>query len=287
MTDNELEKLVSDLREVGPREFASWNAAAFEYYVKHALVRLSQHIKWRDKKVADNETLANFVRLVYQGCGAGWLLPQGQDSLAPTYLAHCLLQLIPYRLAEIDRKQRGEVLRNIWNLGEGLAQQPQWLNQYAIARSPWSTDIAALEQHLETILAPVLTPLAPATWQGGYSLKVLDVHRSYPEFVPGEMYLAAPAVLCVKNRINTENTIAVLLERAGSSDVLGTVPALPRYSELFARPQIAVSATEIRVNGQVAAQAMISAPAETLCISSGFIAVTAEDSQRLWLLEAK
>jgi hypothetical protein len=279
-------KLAEELRQRGRRQFGVWNDAAFDAYLAGPAQTLQAILQWEDKQDPDRASVANFLELVYEGVGAGWL-GTIEDGLPPTtFLAHCLATVVPNRLRNVPRPRRSEVLRNVWNLGEGLAREPQWLNQYAITRTGWSADLCKLDQHLADILTPVVSPQPAATWQGRLQLQVLNLRELDDAFVPGRMYLASPAVLCVENRMPPKNTLAVLLQKGGTSTALGSVGPLPEYVETFAPPSIDATVDAITINGRSIEAPLIAAPRQTLCIAAGFLVVSADDSQRLWLVES-
>lgn len=278
--------LLRQLREQGPRQFASWNEDAFECYIDGALENLANRLKWSDKENPDVDTIENFLRLVFEGVGAGWIGPLQDHVSAPTFLAHCLWTVVPYQLGKVPREKRAEVLRRVWNLGEGLAHEPLWLNQYVITRTDWSTDLETIDQHLAMILQPVVAPLPPADWTGKFQLHILNLRQQADSFVPGRMYLASPAVLCIEDRVNSMESLAILLQKSGKSEVLGTVGRLPDYVETFDAPSIQAMPDEISINGQKVAAPLIASPRQTVCVASGFVIVSADDSQRLWLVEA-
>jgi hypothetical protein len=281
-----LEDIAAELREQGAQRFANWNQAAFDSYIDGPASTLAQMLEWRDKGKPDVNTLANYCRLAFEGVGAGWLRVIQHELPPPTFLAHCLATLVPHGLGEIPRAKRSEVLQKLWNLGEGLAREPQWLNQYAITRTNWSTKLQKLDQHLADALAPVLSPLPPATWSGRYDLHVLNLREHAEAFVPGRLYLAAPAVLCIENRLDPLDTLAMLLQKRGQSQILGTVGRLPEHQESFDAPQIETTADAVIINGTPVAAPLITSPRQTVCIAGGFVVVSADDSQRLWLVEA-
>ena len=281
----DIQQLAHQLRERGRRQFGGWNDAAFDSYVVGPVDDLATNLASQDKTKSDATSLANFLQLVYEGVGAGWLGPVEPEVSPPTFLAHCLAMVIPHQLRNIPRQERSEVLRRVWNLGEGLAREPQWLNQYAIARTGWSIDPRELDKHLASILGPVLSPLPPATWRGKFELQVLNLREWNEAFTPGRMYLVSPAVLCVEGRVGGD-TLALLLQKGGKSEVFGSVGRLPEHLESFSPPPIQVQADSIQINGQDVATPLISAPRQTLCVASGFVVASADDSQRLWLVES-
>lgn len=282
----DLTKRAEELRRLGQRRFATWNDAAFDWFLERPVQALVDNLSWLDEKPPDDVTLENFLQLVCEGIGTGWLRPIQPDGTSHTFLAYSLTALVPYQLGRVARNERGEALRRVWNLGEGLAREPQWLNQYAIARTEWGSEIGTLDRHLAEILAPVLSPQPAATWRGTQQLHILNLRESRDEFVPGRMYLASPAVLCVEDRMTAGETIAILLQKPGKSEILGPVTRLPEYAESFSQPSIRTEADSIAINGQSVAAPLLSSPRQAVCVSSGFVVVSADDSQRLWLVES-
>lgn len=281
-----LEQLIASLKQSGPRQFAAWNADAFECYLDGPLSNLRSQLQWRDKKTPHPESLANFVRLIHESVGAGWLSPRDEATPSTLFLEHLLWTVLPHQLGNVPAKSRADVISRVWNLAEGLAHEPLWLNQYVIARTDWSTDLATLDQKLIEILAPVLSPMSPSNWTGTFQVQVLKLREHLDEFLPGRMFLAAPSLLCVENRLDPAITLAVLLQKEGRSEVLGQVGKLPEYFESLSAPDVVVSADAITINGSPVAAPLIAAHRQTLCVSSGFVAVIADDSQRVWLVEA-
>lgn len=278
------QKLVAELSQRGVAEFANWNQHSFDSFVQGPAKSLVQYLSWSDKDDPDPQTHDNYLRLVFQGVGAGWLADCRVET-PPTFLHFCLAQLVVYGIRQVKKPQRSQVLQNVWNLGEGLAREPQWLNQFAIARTDWSVDLESLAEHLATTLAPVLSPLPPAHWNGEATLQILDLREHSEAFVPGRMYLASPALLCIEDRLDSHETLGVLLQK-GACEVIGSVGRLPTHVESFDQPAILTTTDEIVLNDQTIAAPRLGVAEQTLCVASGFVAICVEDSQRLWLLEA-
>ena len=272
-----IEKLADELRKEGPQRFSNWNHEAFDSYVEGPLSNM--------KRSLDRKTLANYLRIVYEGVGAGSLRTISWETPSTTFLAHCLTRLVPYQTANVPVEKRSDLLRDVWNLGEGMAQEPPWLNQYAITQTDWSTEITRLPEHLETILQPVLSQPENAAWNGKYNLVLINLREVSDCFLSGRMFLASPTVLCIENDLDTGETIGILLRRGQENKVLGTVGKLPEHVESFTPPTIELTSDAIVINGTSVAAPLISSPNRSLCAATGFVAVSAEDSQRLWLVE--
>lgn len=277
--------LANELRTQGPLQFSNWDSEAFDSYLQGPLANLKQSLEIVDQKQRDHSTLENFTRIVYQGVGAGWLKTIHWERPAPTFLAHCLSRVVPYQLRHIEIAKRADALSIVWNLGEGMAHEAPWLNQYAISQTPSSTSIDTLQQHLEAVLEPVLTQPETVAWSGSYHLNVIHLREISDGFLPGRLFLASPAVLCIENELDDDETIGILLRRPQQYKVLGNVGRLPEHIESFAPPSVELLADAIKINETSVAAELLSSPFRSLATATGFVAVSAEDSQRLWLVE--
>ena len=278
--------LIPQLREQGPRRVAKWTEDAFDGFLAGPVANLLRSLKWSDKDLPDPHVVPNYIRMVYEGVGAGWLGIPDYNIPATTFLGHCLQMLVPSAIGNVPLMRRSQVLQQVWNLGEGLAKEPKWLNQYAITQTDWSVDIQKLEVHLAKILAPVLSPVQPSTWSGKLQLSIINLRQKSESFVPGHLYLACPALLCIADRIDPQQNLAILLRKHGKSELLGAVGRLPEYTETFDSPKVAANSDDITINSQRIDAPLLSAPQQVLCVEAGFVAVTAVDSQRLWLVDA-
>lgn len=285
--DPEVSQLIEHLGSTGPRQFSIWDSVAWESYVERPFASLCHSLEYRDQDKADTLSLSNYLQMVYQGVGHGWLTVVDDTIPAPNFLAYALQRLIPYQLMDYPRPERSALLLRVWNLAEGLVHEPLWLNRYAVARTSVYENLGRLDTHLKQILAPVLSPSPPADWNTDFRLRVIDFKEVESEFVPGDLYLAAPAVLCVQNRIRPTEVLALLLQKPSQASVLGAVGNLPRYVERFQAPDIRTGADSITINGKQVPTPLIQFPRDHLCVASGFVAVSAEDSQRMWLVETR
>ena len=282
----QIDELIEKLRVQGARQFAAWNSEAFNNYLDGPVQNLTMQLEWREKNDVDVDSIKNLVRMIYEGVGMGWLIPHGEGQPPATFLAHVLWNLVPHQLGQVAPKNRGIVLSRIWNLAEGLAREPQWMNQFVISRTDWSTDITKLESILTSILTPVLTPLPAARWDQPLGLHVIDLHKSQEGFLPGHMGLAAPAILSIEDRCRPGLFLAIWLKKGKNSEVLGLVRQLPEYHESYDPPKIDASEDAVNVNGIKIETPLLMTPHQVLCVSSGFVVISSEDSQRLWLVEA-
>ena len=281
-----IQKLIAEMQSDGPQKFSQWNAETFDSFIEGPLKDVIQRMEWKDKKTPDWNSTENFLRLIYEGVGLGILHHVEHDAPASNFLSFYISHYVPYQLTQLDRADRTEFLQLVWNIGEGMAKEPQWLNQFVIAKTDWSVEGHNLADHITKILEPVLSPPAPATWEGTPQLHQLELKRWLPGFLPGRMYLCSPNVLCIEDRINPPETLGVFLQKGKEPEILGSIGKLPEYVESFDQPSIRANPNSILVNQREVEAKWIQHPREPFCMQSGFVAVTADDSQKLWLVEA-
>jgi hypothetical protein len=136
------------------------------------------------------------------------------------------------------------------------------------------------------VLEPVLEPSAPASWGGPFGLVVLDTRAAHDPFLPGEMHLAAPAVLCVRDRRNPDVHLNILLRHGAGSRVLGLSPPLGEYPEEVHAPEVRFSDGRVRIGKHRVDVPLLGKPYRVATAGSGFVVASAADSQRLWIVES-
>jgi hypothetical protein len=279
----DLNPTLDALRQEGPRRFAHWDADLFEALVRGPAAKLATEVADAPDRTA---ILQAYLRLLQEGVGTGCVRQAGRGPLGwTTFLECCLVEVIPGSLTAVSAPKRLEFLVKVWNLGEGLRREPEWVDRYVSACAPsWERGEPA-EDFLARTLEPVLTPPRAAKWQGPFRVQVLDLRPLHDEFLPGLMRLAAPSVLCVADRRLAGVQIGVLLRPGGKSQALGVLPGLGRYAENLPTPKIATGDRELTVSGQTVALPALRRAQGQLVSGAGFVALSAKDSQRLWIVE--
>ena len=105
------------------------------------------------------------------------------------------------------------------------------------------------------------------------------------DFLPGEMHLAAPRVVCVADRRDPDHRLGLLLGHGGQSRWLGPVPAMAPYDEDGPKPAAKVSGGEARVGSHQVDLPLLGEAHRVASARAGFVVVSAVDSQRLWIVE--
>lgn len=276
------EQTVAAIAHEGPRKYARWDADHFQQLAAGPAQALWCSIKESSQAEA---ILAAYLRLLEEGIGGGYLKrTNGAAAPWPNFLTFCLVKLVPGGLAQAPAKQRLPLLAKIWNLGEGLLREPAWVDRYVTASAANLQAVEKVENFLVQTLEPALAPARPAQWRGPFALCILDGRAADDDFLPGRMHLAAPAVLCIHDRRRPEVHLAVFLQAQQRSRFLGLTPCLGDFASQ--EPPVHLAAHELAVGGQKVGLPFLRCVHTHVAASTGFVAVSAVDSQRLWIVES-
>jgi hypothetical protein len=203
-------------------------------------------------------------------------------------LARCLLDVVPRWLPTCAADRRLGVLAQVWNLGDGLLRQPPWMARIANALLPDVEDLEHLGQALAEKLEPLLSPPRSSSFAGPFALQMLDLREVDDEFLPGVMHAAAPAVICVHDRVRPGRYGAVALALRGGCRTLGTTPCLSDDLAPETRDpiEVQIGRGRARILGRDVELAAVEVEHAHLALASGFVVVSAVDSQRLWIVES-
>jgi hypothetical protein len=279
----ELDPLLAELRREGPRRFAGWDAGLFDAVVTGPAAALADALLGQPDA---GPATAGYLRLAQQAVGAGRLRRADGAGGWAGFLERCLVEIVPALLPHAAAADRLPLLVKVWNLGEGLAREPVWLDRYVCACCGGLGDLGDVEAFLVRTLEPVLAPSPPAAWEGPFTVAVLDLRPLHDEFLPGEVRLAAPNVVCVRDRRLAGVEAGVLLRPGRRSELIGLTGGLGEYSEREALPEVTFADGRATVAGHA-----VDLPALRRCYRhavarGGFVAAAAVDSQRLWVVES-
>jgi hypothetical protein len=279
-----LAERLDELRQDGPRRFARWDAALFEALAAGPLTALSEALRG---EADSGPVLLGYVGLLHQGVGITAVRrAEANPGAWGSFLERCLVEQVPALLPRVPAGRRLPLLAKVWNLGEGLLREPAWLDRYVGASAGALDDLEGLEAFLVRVLGPVVATAPPASWKGPFAVTVLDLRPLHEEFLPGEITLAAPAVLRVTDRRRAGAEVAVLLGPGGRSRPLGLMAGLGEFVEAGERPAAEFQDGRARVGGAEVAVPHLRRCHRHLVVRSGFVAACAVDSQRLWVLES-
>jgi hypothetical protein len=285
-------RLVAGVAREGARLHAAWDSGRFDRLCEGPARTLWDRLAARPHG-SDEAAFSAYLTLLREAVGSQYL---GRAGIAAgdghglvswaCFLEFCLLKLVPEALADEPAEDRVGLLATAWNIGEGLLGEPAWLDRFVVASATELRHVAAIEPFVLRVLEPVLEPSAPATWDGPFGLLVLDTRAAHDPFLPGEMHLAAPAVLCVRDRRDPGIHLNILLRHGARSRVLGLSPPLDGYAEERPAPEVAFADGRVRIGQHQVDLPLLGEPYRMATAGSGFVVASAPDSQRLWIVES-
>jgi hypothetical protein len=267
------------------RTHSAWDGALFQRVSQTAARDL-----WNALGPDDRAPLAeSYLTLVREAIGCGYMAGEAPET--SSLVAYCLIQRLPFDLPEVSAGQRLKLLADTWNLCEGLAREPPWLDQYLQSRIAELKHIRLLGAFLAAEIEPVLQPGRAVEWKPPFSVKVIDTRPLEARFLPGEMNLVAPAVVSLRDR-RRDVELAILLRHGGESSAFGPIAggrSLGAGSGPGAAheggPPAKVQAGLLQVAGHEVALTFLSTPHRVVAAPAGFVVASAVDSQRVWVVE--
>jgi hypothetical protein len=257
------------------RRYARWDEARFAAFRDGPAAALARAVG------GDAAALDAFLALGAEAVARGVI-----GGGAPrSFLEHALTVVAPEGLAAVPVGRRVAALARLWNVGEGLAKEPPWLDAFVLAQAGRWHDPATAADFVAEALAPALAPPAPSRWAAPFRPSIVDARALDDDFLPGPLHLAAPAVVAVRDRRRPVH-LALLLRPGGASQLMGPVGALPAWDPPAGLPPVRGAERVVRIGGADVPLPAVHASESLVAAPGGFVVVAAVDSQRLWVLEA-
>ncbi len=283
------EDVASRLGGVGARNFARWDAALYRDLCAGPAARLWKRL---GAKPGGAAVIEAYLALAVEGLGLGYIDRAGFDAAtgsppsAHNLIALLWLQKIPSARFGGPPDAQVALLTRAWNLGEGLATQPAWLNRYVAGALTVRPSLDDLEARLTEVLEPALTVRAPSTFRGPFAVTTIDATEVDELFLPGVMHLSAPAVLCVHDRKRPGVGVGVFLRPQGASSFLSLGPCLGQGPSDGEAPPCATSEDAVRIGDTRVTLPLLAHAHRAIVTRAGYCVVSAVDSQRLWIVES-
>lgn len=278
-----LESMRNDARDHAARQFSRWDDRFFRrlwydkfYYVLDDLYHEDHPQLCRD-----------YLTLVSEMIGRGYIHDDDSiyDISRQNFLAHAFLNLVAWRFRDLSHSQRQDTLVTLWNLGEGILQSPQWIQEIIRSKCHEFYQLDTIEHQLESLLAPAMSQVEPATWEGPFAVSVLDMREVDETFLPGNMYMVSPTVLCVQERRREGEYIGVFLNKNGQSSFIGSTGDLgsPYPST---QPTLHFGDNHVEIDEQHVPLTHFGTCQHHTCSEAGFLVANTRNSQRLWIVES-
>ena len=272
LTDSLLTEVLRE-SERAKRRFASWSADLFEERALSLLPAI-----WEGDPDCGRALLA----ALSEGVGERLL---GPLSLPPVTLLDALMrEHLPRWLPAQPKAGRVELLVRLFNLGEGCAKEPPFVDAYLRSRISALRGPETLVEDLARELSPLVDDPEDASWRGPYALHVLDLRETDDRFLPGKMALVSPRILAVCDR-RRPLALSILLG-PGAPSVLGPIDVDTPTQQMpgSARPEIAFGSDSVSISGVAVALPLLQSPHTHVVSRAGYLAASAENSQRLWVV---
>jgi hypothetical protein len=148
--------------------------------------------------------------------------------------------------------------------------------------------LADLDKKLVRLLEAALVVRAPSKLEGPFTLRSIDTKGFDNAFLPGRMHFSAPALLCVHDRKRPDVQAAILLAPRGSATLLAPGPCLgtPDEKDDGRLPTITLVPGGLRIGDARVPLPMFKRGHSSAASRAGLVAVSALDSQRLWVVES-
>jgi hypothetical protein len=253
------------------QRFAAWDPAAFATWTREILDPLEQ---------GDPRSAEDLGRLVVEALGRG--LAGSLAEPPRTWLDAMLRGPVPGWLRSLPARDRAPLLVRAWNLGEGCASGPRYLDRYVRDRVGTFADPASLPDDLARALAPLTDPVPTPSWRGPFQLAILDLRATDPRFLPGALRLAGPRVLAVADR-RRDTALGILL--GPEPVVLGAIefPGEPAAAEPDP-VELDWGDGSVEIGEEWFGLPLLGVPRDTLVAPAGYAIATAANSQRLWIV---
>ncbi|MDP2345194.1 MAG: hypothetical protein Q8O67_29890 [Deltaproteobacteria bacterium] len=271
------------------RRFAAFDAASFRRFTNLAS-SLRESIAFMGAAVDGpaDVVVRSYLQLAAEAVGRGLVGGRGDTRLTrSTLLSILLLDVVPQQLVLArDAADAAALMARCWNIGEGAAMAARWIDPYlAAVFTSVSLDLGDVAAVVAEALARVTTIEHAPSWSG-FTTTTLDLSVSQPDFLPGMMHAVAAGLLCIHDRAKPEDGLVVAVDHEGRSRVIGAAPCSGEYLDEGSLPAVDADDEVCLVGAVKVPVPLLRRSYWVACLPRGFVALSAVDSQRLWLLES-
>lgn len=225
----------------------------------------------------------SYLRLCAEAVGLNLL----GTTTTPSLLDLLFTEVVPNQLITAKSAEGAlHLMARAWNIGENVGRAARWIDPYLAATfRTLALDINELGEAIAQALEKVTTVETPPLWQT-FSTSTLDLSTTRASFLPGTLHAVAPGLLCVHDRHVEDASIVVAVDHGGRSRVVGSAACLGDELDATGLPDVDAG-DGVALVGKVMVQVpTLRRSFWSACVPRGFVAITAVDSQRLWLLES-
>ncbi len=198
-----------------------------------------------------------------------------------------LVLRIPLEFPALKPADRTPTLAKLWNLGENILHDRPWVDPYLLKRNlELPASLLDIERQLARWLEPVFKPAPAAPWGPPFSVRVIDGRAIRDDFIPGDMHLCAPWVVCVRDRRLPDVFGGVFLSEDDGT-VITHHRDLGRDDSHTPQADVEVGASEVKIAGHRVELPKLGRIHSRLICGNRAALFTAVDSQRIWLVRSQ
>lgn len=284
--NKELKRQVAEIRDISPL----WNEEVFESFCNTTV----KHLESKLDKKAKKELVPLFTQLGAEAIGQGFITnvynPGWKDSYVPWVGWQGVLEIlwtmiVPDELDTVPVEHRSESLVKLWNLGDNLHREAQWINPFLVSQIKKSCpSLADFQNYIISSLNPLMAN-REYRWNQPLTVEVIDCSEVHSDFLPGDMYFAAPSVICIHDRRNSGIFGGIYLTE-NESTLVGHHSDFGQETQTASVPGYHFSSQSLAVGDQLAELPFL-VDKHSATAGAAAIAMSAVDSQRVWVVRPK
>jgi hypothetical protein len=285
----QLQQAISRCRDAGQQDYARWDDKLFQQ-----LCRGPVEYFW-EKTSHDLPGTEAYLSALAEGMAHGYVTqsadPKNYQFFATYMKWQSLLEFwlvlrVPLEFPRLKPGERPTTMAKLWNLGENILRDQPWIDRYLLKLNIESpAGLSDIERQLSVWLEPVLKPAVSARWEPPFTVRIIDGRTIRDDFIPGEMHLSAPALVCIRDRRLPDIFGGVFLHE-------GNGRVITHHRDLGggnAEPQVDIEVREsqVKIQGHTVELPNLGQIHSWLMCANRAAVFTAVDSQRIWLVRSQ
>jgi hypothetical protein len=287
--NSQLQRAISDCRDAGQRVYAGWDDKLFQRLCSGPVEYF-----W-EKTDHDLPGSEAYLSALAEGMGRGYITQSADPRNYHVYstyikwqslLEFWLVLRVPLEFPQFKPALRPATLAKVWNLGENILRDKPWIDPYLLKLSVESpAGLLDVERQFSVWLEPVLKPGVSAKWEPPFIVQIIDGRTIRDDFIPGEMHLSTPSLVCIRDRRLPDFFGGVFLHDGNQRVIahhrdLGASTAEPQVD-------VEVGESQVKIKGHAVQLPNLGRIHSRLMSANGVAVFTAVDSQRIWLVRSQ
>ena len=272
------ESVVEEVARVGRSTYGNWSESTYRSLADGPALEL-----WRGLGAASPESceaVRTYLKLGVDALSHGLLAPESAEPVG--VLSKLWWKIIPRTAGSVPLAELPQQIVTSWNLGEGIRDEGLWLDLVVAHALSSKVTLGQVDAALEAAVDGVFAERSVPSWSGA-KVSVVDCRPAVDDFLPGAMTVLAPAVLSVRDRRHRDVHVGIALQK--EPVVLGRIPRAEPFEETRkAKPFSFGEWGQLVVGEETVYLSCFGEVDGSIGLGSGFIVLSARNSQRLWVV---